>query len=162
MTMKRFDALAHALARGTSRRQVLKWLGATFAGALAGTVGLDRTVPSVEAVGPYQLQVSLSATCSSPVALAGRTVSGSIYVFTTPNTADIMQVHFWLDNPSMSGSPRRTEGNAPYDFAGGTVSTASPFDTRKVADGTHTVTAAIDLATGTSEIVSATFTVQNS
>jgi hypothetical protein len=31
-------------------------------------------------------------------------------------------------------------------FAGGTVTTANPFDTRTIADGTHSMTAAVDLA----------------
>jgi hypothetical protein len=41
------------------------------------------------------------------------------------------------------------------------VGTASPFDTTRVPDGGHTVTAAIDLSAGGAEVVHATFTVAN-
>jgi hypothetical protein len=109
----------------------------------------------------YDLLVSTSSNRSSPVPLAGQTVSGKIYAFTTPDTADIDQVRFYLDNPSATGTPRRTENNAPYDFAGGTTTVAASFDTTTIADGPHTITAAIDFLNGTTQVVSASFTVRN-
>lgn len=116
---------------------------------------------AVGAAGSYTLLVSTSSNRSNATALDGKTVSGNIFAFTSPDTADITRVRFWLDTPQMTGTPRRTESTAPYDFAGGTVATANPFDTRKLANGTHTITAAVDLADGTTSIASGTFTVNN-
>lgn len=67
----------------------------------------------------------------------------------------------WMDDPNMAGTPRRTENNAPYDFAGSTVSTANPFKTASVAKWSHTITAAVELTEGTIEVVYATFVVNN-
>jgi hypothetical protein len=127
---------------------------------LACVIPLALSSP-VGAAGPYTLLFSTSSNRSSPAPLEGATVSGSIYAFTSPDTADITRVRFWLDNPAMTGTPRRTESSGPYDFAGGTVATANPFRTATIADGTHTITAAVDLSTGTTEVVNATFSVQN-
>jgi hypothetical protein len=110
----------------------------------------------------YDLLMSTSPDRSSPAPLAGRTVSGRIYPFTAPDAVDIAQVRFWLDNPTMSGTPRKTEGNRPYDFAGTAASgAANPFDTRTISNGPHTITASIDFVGGGSQVVSRTFTVSN-
>src|SRR5687768_5485203 len=61
----------------------------------------------------------------------------------------------------MSGPPFRTENNGPYDFAGGTVASASTFDTNTIQDVAHTTTAALDFTTGGTSVVHANFTVQN-
>jgi N-acetylneuraminic acid mutarotase len=111
--------------------------------------------------GTYGVLVSTSAQRTSPMALAGQTVSGKIHAFTSPDTVDIVRVRFWLDDTAMTGAPRRTETTAPYDFAGGSASTATAFDTATLANGTHTITAAVDLANATSAVVHSTFTVQN-
>ena len=108
--------------------------------------------------GTYTLLVSSSSNRSNPTPLAGKTVSGNIYAFTSPDFG-VYRVRFHLDDPNMSGSPRRTEKNAPYDFAGGSVSTANPFDTRKVSNGSHTITAAVEKTGGGAEVVHASFTV---
>ena len=118
-------------------------------------------VPSAAAVGPYQLLASNSSNRSGPTPLDGSTVSGKIYVFTSPDTSDISRVRFYLDNPTATGTPRRTENIAPYDFAGGTTTAATAFDTATIADGSHSITAAVDLTSGTTEVVTATFTVAN-
>jgi large repetitive protein len=118
-------------------------------------------VPSAAAVGPYQLLSSNSSNRSGPTPLDGSTVSGKIYVFTSPDTSDISRVRFYLDNPTATGTPRRTENIAPYDFAGGTTTAATAFDTATIADGSHSITAAVDLTSGTTEVVTATFTVVN-
>jgi hypothetical protein len=119
---------------------------------------LAAIVSTPAAAAAYELLVSLSPDRSAPASLAGASVSGNIYVFTSPQTG-ATQVRFWLDNPQMTGAPRQVENNPPHDFAGGTVATANPFDTSKVSAGGHTITAAIDLVGGGTEVVSATFTV---
>jgi hypothetical protein len=54
------------------------------------------------------------------------------------------------------------ERTAHYDFAGTAADgSAQPFDTTSVADGSHTITAELDLEGGRREIVAASFTVAN-
>ncbi len=109
----------------------------------------------------YSLQVSSSADRSNPAALDGNSIVGNTYIFVEPETG-ISQVQFYLDNPGLTGSPRQTERIAPYDFAG-TASNdlAYPFNSSTLSNGTHTISAVISLAAGGSEVVSATFTVNN-
>jgi len=109
----------------------------------------------------YRILVSSSADRSSPVRLDGQTVSGKIYVFTSPDI-DVDRVRFWVDNPTMSGTPFRTENSAPFDLTGGASSTlANPFDTTTRSNGQHTVTAAFDLFSGETKVVTATFAIAN-
>jgi hypothetical protein len=110
--------------------------------------------------GTYSLLVSSSPDRSNPLPLAGKTVSGNIYTFTSPGTG-VFRVRFYLDDPNMTGTPRQVENNAPHDFAGGTVSTANPFNTATVSDGSHTITAAVELSGGGIEVAHASFTVSN-
>ena len=55
------------------------------------------------------------------------------------------------------------ENNPPYDFKGGSVVFANPFDTTQVADGEHNIKARIifDPPVGLGTFVTATFTVDN-
>ena len=110
----------------------------------------------------YTLQVSAFADRSASVPLDGTTVGGTIYVFTDPD-AGVKKVRFWLDDPTMSGSPDQTEGKARYDFAGTQRSgDAKPFDTESIPDGEHSITAAIQQTDGSTTVLDGTFTVQNS
>ena len=109
----------------------------------------------------YELLMSTAANRSNPVTLQGQSVSGNIYAFTTP-TSGVTRVRYFLDDPSMAGSPRLVEASAPYDFAGtGADGTANPFNTASVSNGTHTMTSAVDLAAGGTQVINATFTVNN-
>jgi purple acid phosphatase-like protein/calcineurin-like phosphoesterase family protein len=132
---------------------------AAASGYTSGTLAVTLTVTGAGTT--YTLLVSKSANRSSAVPLAAATASGNIYVFTSPDTSGIARVRFFLDNPQMIGTPRRTESSAPYDFAGGTTTNASPFDTKTIANGSQTITAAIDFTAGGTNVVSATFTVAN-
>ena len=108
----------------------------------------------------YALQMSVSSNRSAPVALAGRTVSGNIYAFTTPTT-DVLRVRFFVDNPAMTATPV-TDVTAPYDAKGTRADgTANPFNTSLLTNGAHTLTAAVDKAAGGTEVHTATFTVNN-
>lgn len=117
-------------------------------------------VVSVASYGQYTIQYSLSANRANPSPLDNQIVSGNIYAFVSPVT-DISQVRFYLDDPLMTGAPRQTENNPPYDFAGGSVSTASAFNTSQVNDGYHTITASITYGGGAIEVVDATFFIAN-
>jgi hypothetical protein len=103
--------------------------------------------------------VSTSPYRTNPKPLAGAVVSGPIYVFSSPDTG-VTGARFYLDDPTMSGMPRQTEKSPPFDFAGGNVSVANAFDTGKISAGSHTITAALRLASGATAVVSATFSVQ--
>src|SRR5205814_5343413 len=89
------------------------------------------------------------------------TVAGTIYVFVSPATG-VTRVRFWLDNPQMSGTPRQTEGAAPWDFAGTAANgTANPTNTTTIPNGSHTITAAVDKSAGGTDVLTSSFTVSN-
>ena len=64
MSHERFDDLARALARATSRRQVLRVLGAGLVGTLAGTLGLRQAETAQAALQPGQCRNQRD--CASP------------------------------------------------------------------------------------------------
>ena len=103
----------------------------------------------------YALKVSTSSNRSSPTDLEGTTQKGNIYVFTSPDTSNIKQVDFYLDDPNMTSSPKLTEKVAPYDFAGGSTTVANPFDTTKISNGSHQITAKITFSDGTTKSATA-------
>jgi hypothetical protein len=156
--------LVNAVMRGRiSRRDfVIKGLalGMSVSGINAALAAFTPAASGQAASNTYSLLVSSSPNRSSPAPLSGKTVSDKIYVFTSPETG-VYKVRFYLDDPNLTGTPRRVETSAPYDFAGGTVSTANPFDTTTVSDGSHTITAAVVLTSGSTEVVNATFAISN-
>jgi hypothetical protein len=106
----------------------------------------------------YQLLVSTAADRSNSVELNGFSASGNMYVFTSPTTS-VSQVRFFLDDASMVNAPRSIDTTAPYDFNGTAGNgTANPFDSTSIASGTHTITAALDLAGGGTTVISGSFT----
>jgi hypothetical protein len=113
----------------------------------------------------YTLLVSASATRSSPSSLAGKSLSGSAYIFTSDSTmsatpAGITQVRYWLDDTAMTGTPTHVENVAPYDFVGtADDGTGEPWSTSTVATGTHTITQSVTLASGAVAVYTATFSV---
>jgi len=132
-------------------------LGMSASGIAAVLVEVS-TAPAAAA--SYDLLASSSSNRSNPTPLAGRTVADTIYAFTSPSSG-VVRVRFYLDDPTMSGTPRKVENTAPHDFAGGTVETGNPFDTATLSNGSHTIIAAVDLTAGGTEVVSSTFTVAN-
>jgi len=109
----------------------------------------------------YGLKESTKSDRSGAADLQGITASGNIYVFTSPE-AGVKQVSFYLDDPNMTGTPRQVENTGPWDFAGGTTSTANPLDTTKLSNGSHTITAKVSPTDGTAaKTVSSSFTVRN-
>ncbi|RMD62999.1 MAG: PKD domain-containing protein, partial [Alphaproteobacteria bacterium] len=133
------------------------------AGAAATTtVRVSVADPAGGATG-HRLLVSTRPERTGAVPLSGQTVSGAIYVFVDPEdgirTSFAERVDFYLDDPTMRGAPVQRERSAPYDFAGGDGTLARPFDTGTLARGSHTITAAVPLADGTTEIIHAVFTV---
>ena len=106
--------------------------------------------------GTHYLKMSTSSNRSSAVNLGGRTVSDNIYVFITPNDG-IDRVAYYLDGSSYS-----VEYFAPYDFDGTAGNgLAYPFDTTALNNGQHQIRAVVVLADGSTEEVTAGFTVNN-
>ena len=148
MPSKRLAVSRRALA-------VLPMLAATALSAGLAEQASAAPIPN------YSLAVSSSPDRSSSKPLSGSSYAqpAKIYVFTTPSTS-ASRVRFYLDDTSMSRTPRYTDTSAPFDF-GGTASdgTALPFDTSSVSTGTHTITAAITTTTNKSRVMSASFSV---
>jgi hypothetical protein len=125
--------------------------GATAAGAAVDASGCPTA---------YTLFVSRSADRLRPISLDGSTLGAKVFAFVRPESG-VREVRFWLDNPTMRTAARQRETKAPYDFLGGTVSAANPFDTTTVADGAHAITAAVTLTSGAVHVLNGAFTVAN-
>lgn len=116
---------------------------------------------SVAAYGAPTLQVSNSPQRTAPIALGGAQLNDLVYIFVAPETG-VKKVEFYLDT-TPPAPPRVTENLAPFDFNTTAADlTANAFDTNSIADGQHSVYARTTYSDGTSEILSATFTVNNS
>lgn len=145
------------MAAGARRALVLS-LAATIV-LFAGAAGVQR--PQALAATTYELLASSSASRSNPGPLAGRVVAGNVYVFFQPTTG-VREARFFLDDPGMTGAPRQVERSAPYDFAGtASGGAAKPFNTNGVSNGQHTITVAVDLSAGGTQVASSTFSVAN-
>ncbi|MFC5381923.1 Kelch repeat-containing protein [Aquipuribacter nitratireducens] len=126
--------------------------------ALAGSL---LVTPGLAAAATPLVQVSSHADRSDGATLEAAVLQGNAYVYVPDDGAGIARVEFWLDDPDMSGTPYRSERSAPWDFAGGSASTANAWSTTAVSDGTHTITARVTTSAGAASVVSASFTVRN-
>jgi hypothetical protein len=100
--------------------------------------------------GPY---VSLTSDRSDSELLEGQTLTGDVYIHTSVDlTAE--RVDFYLD-----GSFHRTEKAEPFDFNGGTVASAQPFNVSTLSAGIHTVTAKVSFDDGSVESTQGSFSV---
>ncbi len=79
------------------------------------------------------------------VPLDGTTQQKTVYIFATPPAdTTIRSVRFYLD-----GKRVQLERNAPYDFAGGSVTQARAYDVcRRLEDGSHSITAVFKTTAG--------------
>lgn len=115
--------------------------------------------PPPPPTGSYALSVSTSPDRSAANPLQGSTLTGQVYVFLGPATG-ITRVRFFLDNPTATGTPTKTEGAAAYDLAGtASNGTALPYNANTLTAGQHSLTAAVDKSAGGTDLVTATFTV---
>ncbi|MCH8898075.1 MAG: hypothetical protein IIC33_07265 [Chloroflexi bacterium] len=108
-----------------------------------------------------RLKVSTSNDRSNSIRLAGETIVGTVYVFLDdPELQGDNQTKFYLDG----AGPLQTEGFIPWDFKGGGVAIADPWDTASDAaawNGAHRITARILLKDGNTVNVTADFTINN-
>jgi hypothetical protein len=121
-------------------------------------VGIESASASTRS----RLAVSLSPDRSNAVRLDGATMKGKVYVFVR-NSETLDKVDFYMDYSGRTQQPTRTDTDPPFDFAGtATDGTALPYDTTKLADGSHTIRAVLTWSNGRTSSRRGNFTVANS
>lgn len=148
----------HAPRLGERRhRKVVVVLAVTIALALSG-LGIESASASTRS----RLALSLNSDRSSAARLDGSRVNGKIYVFVR-NSKTLDKVAFYIDSPQWrKRSPVRTDKTAPFDLAGTKADgTARPYNTAKLADGTHTIRIVMTWADGTTSTRRGRFKVHN-
>ncbi|MFK7995272.1 MAG: superoxide dismutase family protein [Granulosicoccus sp.] len=134
-------------------------LGGEAMGCAGGSRAACGIITPIDLSDDFEVFVSNSRYRSNATELSNNELSGRAYVFLTPlhpNEA-VASVDFFID-----GSPTRTETMAPYDLAGTSAyGRAGGLNTRRLANGTHTVSAVINLTSGEQTFVSSVFTVDN-
>ena len=121
----------------------------------------DPDIPDEEENSTNNLMISSSPDRSNSIPLEDKTVSGVIYVYTRSDM-NISRVSFYLDDPGMILSPFKTERLTPFDFAGTKDNgQAAAYNTIRLSDGPHEITARIIFNNKSTEIWRATFTIAN-
>jgi Glycosyl hydrolase family 26 len=96
----------------------------------------SATPSSVSGIG--QIWVSVQANRTDPTALDGADLGGPVYIWANSTLGDGASTSFWLDAP-ITAAPTHVETTAPYDFVGGTDTTATAFNAASLKAGTHTM-----------------------
>jgi Right handed beta helix region len=129
---------------------------ASIALALSG-LGIESASASTRST----IAVSWNPDRSNAVRLDGSTVEGNIYVFVR-NSPTLDKVDFYLDSPRRTNPPVRTDTDPPFDFVSTAADgTALPYDTTKLADGSHTIRAVLTWSDGRTSSGRGNFTVAN-
>ena len=137
------------------RRKVLLALIATIALALS-CVGMQTASASTKS----RLALSVNPDRSNAVRLNGSTVKGEIYVFVR-DSKNLDTVDFYLDGRRRTERVR-TETDPPFDLAGTADDGAAvPYDTTKLADGSHRLRVVLTRSDGTRSSRRGYFTVAN-
>jgi hypothetical protein len=138
------------------RRKAVVILAVSIALALSG-LGIESASASTRS----RLAVSVKPDRSSAARLDGSKVKGQIYVFVR-NSRSLRKVDFYLDSSRRTKPPVRTDRVAPFDFAGTAADgTAVPYDTTKLAEGSHSIRVVLRWADGTTSSRRGDFTVAN-
>src|SRR5215218_10245476 len=138
------------------RRKAMIALGLSATLALS-VLGIQSAPASTRS----RLALSLNPDRSNAVRLDGSTVKGKIYVFVR-NSQTLDKVDFYLDSSSRTKPPVRTDTDPPFDFAGtADDGTAVPYDTTKLADGSHSISVVLTWSNGTTSRRRGNFTVAN-
>ena len=110
---------------------------------------------------PSPLKWSKEANRERAASLEGQRLEQTVYIFAEVS-GGIEQVAFYVDDTKRSGKPVQVEYAAPYDLAGTDRNKiARPFNTKKLKDGEHTLTANVIFHDGKSKVVTAAFVVAN-
>jgi N-acetylneuraminic acid mutarotase len=139
----------------SSRSRVVLAAALAVVAALAITA-LAAPFGSAAPSSAYSLLLSRTSDRAGAQPVDASVVGGDVFIF-TGGTSAVRQVRFRLDDPGRTRPPRQVESFAPHDLAG----TINPLDTTTLADGPHTVTADVEAADGTVEVLQATFVVRN-
>ena len=135
-------------------RRVVVVLAVSIALALSG-LGIESASASTRS----RLALSSNPDRSNAVRLDGSTVKGQIYVFVR-NSKSLRKVAFYLDSSRRKQPPVRRV--APFDFAGTAADgTAVAYDTKKLADGSHTIKVVLTWSDGATSSRRASFRVAN-
>jgi hypothetical protein len=106
-----------------------------------------------------RLMVSSTPDRSHPTPLDGKTLYGRIHVFLAGVTTG--RVSFYLDDPSLRGTPRHSATRPPFDFVGTSAGgRARPFDTTRLSAGKHTIIAVVRRPSAPPLLVHATFRIE--
>jgi len=101
------------------------------------------------------LRVSSQASLASSRTIAGATVAGVVHVF-AQRERGLRKVAFYVDDARMARTPTRIDSTVKY-----TLSTEAGFDTRKLSNGQHTVSARFVRHDGSVYKTTHNFTVKN-
>ena len=133
-------------------RKVAVILAVSIALALSG-LGTESASASTRS----RLALSLNSDRSNAVRLDGSTVKGQIYVFVR-DSETLDKVDFYLDGRRRTKPPVQTDTKPPFDFAGTAADgTAVPYDTKKLADGSHRIKVVLTWSDGTTSSRRANF-----
>ena len=91
--------------------------------------------------------------------LTGKTITGNMFAYITKS--GIKQVSYYLDDPTRSQPAATVDTNAPFDFATSGFWWANPYNSKVLANGSHSLTAVITATNGTVTVSNSTFTVAN-
>jgi len=128
-------------------------------GLLGALLALSLPLPSSGSSEVPRLRVSLSPERTPARPLRGAQLVGSMYAF-VEGPSSIKRVRFFVDDPKMEKRPARVVARPPFDLAGHDASgKARPYDTARLANGKHTVTAELLLENGKTRVLRSTFTV---
>ena len=128
--------------------------------------GATQTEGQGERQSGAPLVVSTSPERADARPLEGAALSGEVYIFLDPARlegvalGDIEEVAFYL-NDAQALSPLQVESVAPFDFAGTREERAYPFNVDDLSRRANVVTAAVTLASGEKETLSASFVAED-
>ena len=114
---------------------------------------------SEERLTPTSVRLGQDATRIVSEPLGGTTIGGEIFVFVEALEGAERVVFRLIGSDGVRDL--RVEWLAPFDLAGGSTSSANPFDTRRFADGAYRLEVAAKYADGSSETVSPDFHIRN-
>ena len=124
------------------------------------TIDVVVTISPGNTGGSAQILHSKSADRSDSAPLEGQIIGGNVYIFVSVDSPTD-RVRFYLNDPNAQGGPFQTENRAPWDLLGGSTDAANPLDTNSLGDGPQLVTAVVELTSGETETVHASYQIAN-
>ena len=165
ITGDRRQRVRHGRGLSAPRRRLVRLLS-EWAYAVAYPSSAHRTTVLARWLHYYNWHRAHSALNRPPISrVVGRDDLLRLHSEPAPPSRGLSSCFSAPSRPSASGSPvlrRRSRDVArAVQSRRGTAGAAAPFDTRRIADGAHTVTAAVDLSTGGTAVMNANMTVSN-